>query len=435
MRRLWSCSLCALSLLSLSPQILWASHGNLSSLLENLFVRDITLDPTLSNHTTVFGDRGDALLDFTQSLNDSIGQQLSTFPLGSSSGGFTYDFDPTLGVFRRSTASFGPIYAERAQTIGKGKWNIGASFQRADYDSLDGLALNDGEIRTQLIHADTNGDGFTTVAFFEGDVIEARARIDVSTDTLVIFGTYGLHDRLDFTVAVPLIKVSLTAVSENEIIRLSTSATPGIHVFDNGTVLETRQASDSATGIGDVLMRGKYRFFESGGVAWALGLDLRLPTGDEDELLGTGSLQGRALVIGSAIIGKFSPHMNFGFTRTLSGELPDEINYVFGFDLALHPRVTFAVDLVGRTLLDATRFGLEGQTFEFTQPGPVVVETAVRPVLVTEEDDINQLFSAVGFKFNPGGSILVTVNALLSLRDEGLRDDDIVWLIGIESTF
>ena len=46
-------------------------------------------------------------------LNRGIAAQLSTFPLGSSSSGFTYDFDPELGVFNRSTETFGPVFAER----------------------------------------------------------------------------------------------------------------------------------------------------------------------------------------------------------------------------------------------------------------------------------------------------------------------------------
>ena len=36
-----------------------------------------------------------------QSFNNLTLAQLSTFPLGSSTGGFTYTFDPALGTFRR----------------------------------------------------------------------------------------------------------------------------------------------------------------------------------------------------------------------------------------------------------------------------------------------------------------------------------------------
>src|SRR5262245_47110750 len=57
-----------------------------------------------------------------------ITQQLAAFPLPSSSGGFTYRYDPSLGTFVRAADSFGPIYAERAQTIGKGFLNFGINY-------------------------------------------------------------------------------------------------------------------------------------------------------------------------------------------------------------------------------------------------------------------------------------------------------------------
>ena len=52
-------------------------------------------------------------------IEQQIGTQLSSLPLGSSSGGFTYSYDPSLGTFTRTTDTFGPAFAERAQTLGR----------------------------------------------------------------------------------------------------------------------------------------------------------------------------------------------------------------------------------------------------------------------------------------------------------------------------
>ena len=52
---------------------------------------------------------GDASLVPLQQLNNQLALQLSTFPLASSAGGFTYRFDPGLGVFTRATDSFGHV--------------------------------------------------------------------------------------------------------------------------------------------------------------------------------------------------------------------------------------------------------------------------------------------------------------------------------------
>ena len=53
---------------------------------------------------------GAAAADF----NRAIVRQLSGFPLGSSAGGFTFTFDPVRQTFMRSSDSFGPTFAERA---------------------------------------------------------------------------------------------------------------------------------------------------------------------------------------------------------------------------------------------------------------------------------------------------------------------------------
>ncbi len=90
-------------------------------------------------------------------------------------------------------------------------------------------------------------------------------------------------------------------------------------------------------------------------------------------------------------------------------------------------------------MLDATRLTVKDQTFLFNQvrpPGTPVVETTERPVLAAVEGDVNQLFTAVGFKFNVGGNALLTVNALVTLRDdEGLQDEDPVWLFAFDYSF
>src|SRR5690348_13255361 len=60
-----------------------------------------------------------ARLDTVLHINNLLGDQLSSFPLGSSAGGFTWTFEPKSSTFSRSSDSFGPIFSERAITIGR----------------------------------------------------------------------------------------------------------------------------------------------------------------------------------------------------------------------------------------------------------------------------------------------------------------------------
>src|SRR5215472_18350167 len=51
-------------------------------------------------------------------FNTAFASQLTALPVPSPASGFTYSYDPSSGVFKRSTESFGPILADRAETIG-----------------------------------------------------------------------------------------------------------------------------------------------------------------------------------------------------------------------------------------------------------------------------------------------------------------------------
>ena len=55
--------------------------------------------------------------EFSQ-FGAALVNQFVSLPLPSPTSGFTYQFDPSLGVFQRTTHSFGPILAERADTLG-----------------------------------------------------------------------------------------------------------------------------------------------------------------------------------------------------------------------------------------------------------------------------------------------------------------------------
>ena len=76
-------------------------------------------------------------------FNVAFATQLITVPFPSPASGYTYHFDESLGVFARSTQSFGPILTDRAETIGKGKFTFGFTYQRFNFDSIEGVPLSD----------------------------------------------------------------------------------------------------------------------------------------------------------------------------------------------------------------------------------------------------------------------------------------------------
>jgi hypothetical protein len=109
-----------------------------------------------------------------------------------------------------------------------------------------------------------------------------------------------------------------------------------------------------------------------------------------------------------------------------SGDFPDQASYSVGADVAVNPRLTIAFDVLGRYLIDAERLrldefhGLDGRsTF---------------PNIVFERDSYHALSGAIGLKGNLFGRLLVDVNLLFALDDNGLRDK-VTPLVGLEYSF
>ncbi|MEO8216775.1 MAG: transporter [Acidobacteriota bacterium] len=418
---------------------------NLRDLLTNFLLEGVVLSPPpptsgFPSHEAHFIGTDSLQFQALQQFNASLSQQLSSFPLPSSAGGFTYEYDPQLGVFNRASNSFGPVYAERANTIGRGKFNLGINASHFSFDHLDDLSLRDGDVRLVFTHVDVNRDGNSEVPFFEGDLITGQLFLKVDSDITAFVMTYGVTDRLDIGAAIPLVRVQIDAQSNLQLQRIATGQSSTIHQFLNGSRAETVSQSGSASGVGDVLLRAKYRLVQTPSAGLAIGGDLRLPTGEERDLLGTGATQVKALVIGSLTAGAFSPHVNAGYLWSSGGQqdIPNEIDYAAGFDWAVHPRMTLAVDVLGRDVLDSRSVSVEPVTFRAnTNPDSTtapVITTAQFPSLLTTVQDSNALSGSIGVKFNPFGNILITVNGLFALNNKGLQSD-FSPLIGLDYSF
>jgi len=128
---------------SLLPLSARAQTFNLRDLLTSFVLAGITLaPPTVGvSHEAHFIGADSPQVQALQQFNGQLSNELSAFPLASSAGGFTYNYDPSIGAFTRAAESFGPIYAERANTVGKGRLNIGVNYSRFTFDRVDGLIM------------------------------------------------------------------------------------------------------------------------------------------------------------------------------------------------------------------------------------------------------------------------------------------------------
>ena len=366
-------------------------------------------------------------------FNSALASQLTSAPIPSTAAGFTYEFDPTLGTYVRSAQNFGPIFTERAETIGADRFYFGVSFQHFGFDNIDDLSLDN--FPAVFNHRPTvNPD-----SPFLKDIITSRNLIDVSMGQLTTFFTYGLTDKLDISVAIPFVSTNLDIISDVQIQRIGTAGDPSIpHTFRMGQNDNQRifQNGGSASGLGDVIVRFKGTTTEWEHAAMAIGADVRLPTGNELDFLGSGAPGLKPFAVFSYNYGRISPRVNVGYQfngesvlagNVLTGEkagLPEQFLYSVGVDIGVTPKFSLVADYLGQRLIDAQRAipstftGADGRIFPTTS-----FQTA----------SLNLSDAAFGFKVNPASTFLVTFNVLVKLNSGGLRDD-VVPLIGISYT-
>jgi Putative MetA-pathway of phenol degradation len=425
-------------LLRAIPAAAQAEPAKLATMFRDIFgpngliVNSEQVLPDGSTHSAHFNSGFQS--EFTQ-FNIALASQLTSLPLPSPASGFTYTFDQATGTFVRSTQSFGPILAERSETIGRGRMSAGYNLQYFGFDSVEGLSL--GRIPAVFTHDDAELGGGRT------DIVATTNTVEATVSQMTGVFTYGVTDRIDLSVALPLIRTTLHVQSRARIERLGTGSANAIHFFRDENVLggygRDREfvAGGGASGIGDLILRVKGNVLRHPSRGLALGLDVRVPSGDEENLLGTGAPGAKPFAALSFSAGRLSPHVNLGYQWNGSsilagdlatgtkGDLPDQVLYAVGADYGVSPRLSLAVDLLGRVAIDSPR--LVPRTFSVT--GDAASGTFQDIGFVRETFSL--LDGSAGMKVNLWRRVLINFNLRFSITDSGLSDR-ITPLIGIE---
>jgi hypothetical protein len=423
------------------------------------------------------------------SLTGAFGTELTALRLATPASGIIFAFDKNLAVVKRSTDSYGPILGERAETIGRHRFFVAGSYQFFPFSTLDGIDLK--RLPAVYKHADTTNPNGTHRGpndpsspgdpGSELEYIASTTRIDLRVHQLTLYATYGLTNRIDLSIAVPILNVRLGISSNATIVRTpdpiqqgpplkaawqaSPSTFPGdlypstgpqagcqttvtgctgyFHFFDPSNPATSLTATFSnartATGLGDIFFRAKGTLFQGEHAALAVGADLRVPSGDENNFLGSGTL-GAEPFLAASYRARIAPHADIGYdfngnsilagnpTTGAKGHLPDVLFYSIGADASVTRKLTLAVDLLGERL-----YGAAG-----------IAQGAFVDVLGASHPDIPQInpthrsFNmkdlAAGAKYSLHGNLLLTGNVQFKLDEGGLRAK-IVPLVGISSTF
>jgi hypothetical protein len=452
-------------------------------------------------------------------LNGDISRQVSVLPTASPGSGFSLIFDPSLKTFVTTTDSLGPIVGERADTIGRHRIAVGVNYQFFQFDKIDGVKL--ASFPAVFTHADDVTDhgphgalcsssvsGTPDQSLFSYDVgppntqnntplgncsfvrdrIETTNRIDLKVHQITAYLGFGLTKNVDISVVIPYEYIRFGVSSSATMIPgtyfaddhyfatgCGTSNNPPQtfpaacfnHSFPDVSIQGSSPKSRSASGIGDVTARIKGIIWRGERAGLAAGVDIRFPTGDALNYLGSGAYGVKPFAIAS-YHSRIAPHGMIGFeangtsvtngdvTTGLKGQIPNELTYDAGVDAYATKWLTGAFDIIGQRVFNAQTVAVTSQKFlapcptsppDFVNPteplscdvfvdrnntphtyqdsnqNPVTSNSTVPVATLTSTGGVsyNITNASAGIKISPFGRLVLTLNVLIRLDNGGLH--------------
>jgi hypothetical protein len=337
------------------------------------------------------------------------------FPVTGTTPGVTYTFNVEAGTFERSEGSLGPIFAERADTVGRHQLALGASYLYA-----------------KLV--DNNGQSFgpQITEAFKGRAPESNAAIkaglfgrdfSLANNVVDLSATYGLTDRWDVNVLLPLVATRL------EVRGVAVALVGGV-----GDLFPV-QVADNAFGPGDLLLRTKFHFAKVHAVDLAAELALRLPTGREADFQGLGDTTVTPGLIASRTWGRYDVHASVGFELNADDLQRTRARYALGATLQPWARLGFPIDVIGSSSFVDDDFTIPtaGKIVPDVLPSEFVRSIGMNDVIArVSRSDVVDI--AIGLRANPFGNAVVFLSAIVPLTNDGLRAA-VIPAGGVEYTF
>jgi hypothetical protein len=369
-------------------------------------------------------------------ITDALGTSIGSIPIGSTSGGETFRFEGGVPIL--TSTSSGPIFAERAQTLGRGRVLAGISRTGFRFATLRGVDM--GDINLTFTHQNVDFPGCDAqfggdctkygIPRLENDAMDFHLSMDLDVRVTSMYVTYGVTNRFDFSVVVPIVQAEFRGESDAQIRPFGGDS--AFHYFagtpSNPVLTAHRQSLGSSSGLGDIALRLKVNLRDTPDASFAILADGRFPTGSEQDLLGTGKFSGRALMILNSKFGDFSPHLNAGYLYHAAKQQNDAVLGTVGFDQRLADPITLAADLVSELQVGDSKLPLPGLV---TYEVPFLRTLNPTNIPQMRDDVINGSF---GFKLSPARKTTIVLNTLFPLNRGGLRPN-IVYTGAVEYTF
>lgn len=323
-------------------------------------------------------------------------------PVPASPSSFTYRFDPATGTYQRTAETFGAtLFVERPETIGRYVWSFGVSGQYLELDEFDGRTVG------------TDPDPILV----GGSPLEFQARPKIVYHVATVQATYGVLDDLDLNVAVPIAALDADINARR--------AAPGTQGFVN------TQHGHVSVGLMDILLRAKYQITRHTGLPAALGFVARLPTGSTEKALGAGDAEfGPYLYVSKLLWDRVEPQFNTGFNFNIDAH-QSSAQWAAGLNVhAIKDRLALGGSFHGRHETHRRLANSSVSGPHLTASGP-----ALRPYEGLDFGRKDYLDFAGGARVRVYKTLVLALNAIKGLNDDGLRSSEWSPIGSIEATF
>jgi hypothetical protein len=374
---------------------------------------------TLSDYTAFNGTSNtstvtNSAVQAATAINVGVATQLSQLPLASASAGTVVLYKQGVPV---TYDNLGPIMTDRAQTVGKHRFFLGASGSQFVFTDIDGQPMSALPFSVYLTaYNPTNSSQILSTTY-----TTEQTRLQFRMNQFVGVATLGLTDRFDISAIVPYERISIAATTTNSVSYVVDASGNLLSKTSNASIY----APGSANGVGDVEFNAKYELWKGDHGTFSGAMNVRTPTGDDLNLLGSGAWGFNPYLVYS-YLAKVSPHAKIGYQWNTQTELnnptgagkqalPGGIQFGVGADWAVRRRVTIAADVLGNQYLNTPNDVLQATTV--TIPG---TNSALKTETASNSTYTITDFSS-GLKWNPTRGLVFSCNVLLQMNNNGLR--------------
>jgi hypothetical protein len=379
-----------------------------------------------------------AALAAANPINASIATQLTHLPIPSATVGVVSlrQKGSDVGV---PFDNLGPVLTDRPDTVGKGHLFVGFSYQRFNFNAIDGIGL--GALPIGFTFSQPSPFNPSDIQTFYG---AESNNVSFKLNQYVGVATYGITRTTDVSIILPFNSVS-TVVATSGFQAYVYDAVSAAYTNQSPAASTKVSTSGSANGMGDITVNLKQMLIGSEGsrAAVAAGASMRFPSGDALNYLGSGAIGGNLYGL-FEYRARLAPHLKLSYQwngnsqvmnlqQSPNTRLPGGLEYDTGADVKIARPLTLALDILGSQFVNTPSFTITNAPLSPT-PAANIGIASTYPFVNNFLSTYTSVNFSAGVKWSPVRHLLLYGNVMTQLNNVGLRSDPVP-LFGIAYNF